>query len=80
MSSEGETVLCVAHGTSLRGIVKHIENISDEDICKIDLPNAIPLVYKLDQNLKLVEPPRYLADQETVAKALEKVAKIAPKH
>ena len=42
----GEAVLCVAHGTSLRGIVKHIEQLSDEEICSLDLPNGIPIVYR----------------------------------
>jgi len=74
----GKTVLCVAHGTSLRGIVKHIENISDEAICKIDLPNGIPFVYKLDQNLRPLGERKYLADQDTVKKAVAKVAKIVP--
>jgi len=74
----GRTVLCVAHGTSLRGIVKHIENISDETICKIDLPNGIPFVYKLDKDLKPVGEKKYLADPDTVKKAVAKVAKIVP--
>ena len=42
----GETVLCVAHGTSLRGIVKHMERLSDQQICKTDIPNGIPIVYR----------------------------------
>jgi len=75
---EGETVLCVAHGTSLRGIVKHIENISDEAICKLDLPNGIPFVYHLDENLKPVGQRKYLADESTVKKAVAKVANIVP--
>ena len=74
----GKTVLCVAHGTSLRGIVKHIESISDEAICKIDLPNGIPFVYTLDEDLKPVGGRKYLADPETVKKAVAKVAKIVP--
>jgi len=74
----GRTVLCVAHGTSLRGIVKHIENISDEAICKLDLPNGIPFVYELDENLEPVRERRYLADKDTVKKAVEKVSKIVP--
>ena len=44
--SAGETILCVAHGTSLRGIVKHIEKLSEYEITKIDLPNGIPIVYR----------------------------------
>ena len=39
-------MLCVAHGTSLRGIVKYIEKLSGDEITKIDLPNGIPIVYK----------------------------------
>eukprot|EP00092_Neocalanus_flemingeri_P029419 GFUD01031944.1.p1 GENE.GFUD01031944.1~~GFUD01031944.1.p1 ORF type:complete len:262 (+),score=73.97 GFUD01031944.1:165-950(+) len=74
----GKTVLCVAHGTSLRGIVKHIEGISDEAICKINLPNGIPFVYHLDKDLKPVGEREYLADKETVKKAVAKVANIVP--
>lgn len=73
---EGETVLCVAHGTSLRGVVKHLEGISHKDICSLDLPNGIPIVYRLDRQLRVVGPRQYLADQETVRKAVEKVANI----
>ena len=42
----GQAVLCVAHGTSLRGIVKHLEGLSDQQICSIDVPNGIPIVYR----------------------------------
>ena len=44
----GEIILCVAHGTSLRGIVKHLENLTPEEICGRDLPNGIPIVYRSD--------------------------------
>ena len=92
----GEAVLCVAHGTSLRGIVKHIEQLSDEEICSLDLPNGIPIVYRsghgyrwiivtsclsvvrLDQNLNMKVPRQYLADTDTVDKAVKKVSKIVP--
>jgi len=75
----GRTVLIVAHGTSLRGIVKYIETISDEDIAKVNLPTAIPFVYTLDEDLRAVGEKRFLADEETVKKAVEKVAKITKK-
>ena len=39
-------MLCVAHGTSLRGIVKHIEHLTDDEICNVDLPNGIPILYR----------------------------------
>jgi len=74
----GETILCVAHGTSLRGVVKHIEKISDEAICKLDLPNGIPIVYRLDSDLSVVGERQFLADKETVRKAVAKVANIVP--
>lgn len=46
----GEIILCVAHGTSLRGIVKHLENLTPEEICGRDLPNGIPIVYRSDKH------------------------------
>ena len=48
----GRNVLIVAHGNSLRGIVKKIDNIATEDIQRIGVPNSIPLVYKFDTNMK----------------------------
>jgi len=76
---EGHTVLCVAHGTSLRGVVKQLEGISDQDICKLDLPNGIPIVYRLDSDLQVIGERQYLADEETVRVAVEKVSKIGSK-
>ena len=69
----------MAHGTSLRGIVKHIEKLSEEEITKIDLPNGIPIVYRLDKNLNILRSREYLADNETIDKALKKVSNIMPK-
>jgi len=48
-------VLVVAHGNSLRALAKHIEGISDADIMDLEIPTGQPLVYKLDDNLKVVE-------------------------
>lgn len=48
----GRNVMIVAHCNSLRGIVKHIDGISTDDIQKMGIPNGIPLVYKFDKNLK----------------------------
>jgi len=48
----GKRVLIVAHGNSLRALVKHIENISDEDIVERNIPTGIPLVYQLNDDLK----------------------------
>ncbi|WP_446666312.1 phosphoglyceromutase [Flexivirga sp. B27] len=48
----GKTVLVAAHGNSLRALVKHLDNISDEDIVGLNIPTGQPLVYRLDDNLK----------------------------
>lgn len=52
---EGKTVLVAAHGNSLRALAKHLEKISDEDIMDLEIPTGQPLVYKLDDNLNVVE-------------------------
>ena len=44
-----------AHGNSLRALVKHIEGISDDDIMGVEIPTGQPLVYQLDDNLKVLE-------------------------
>ena len=51
----GKRVLVAAHGNSLRALVKHLEGISDEDIMKVEIPTGQPLVYKLDDNLNVLE-------------------------
>ena len=43
----GKKVLIAAHGNSLRALVKHLDNLSDEEICGLNIPTAIPLVYKV---------------------------------
>ena len=48
----GKSVIIVAHGNSLRGLIKYIDNISDEDIVSLEIPTGIPLIYELDDNLK----------------------------
>ena len=63
-----------AHGNSLRGVVKHLKNMSDEDIMGLNLPTGIPFVYELDENMKPVVSMKFLGDEETVRKAIESVA------
>ncbi|MDQ1364812.1 MAG: 2,3-bisphosphoglycerate-dependent phosphoglycerate mutase [Acidimicrobiaceae bacterium] len=48
----GKVVLVAAHGNSLRGLVKHLDGISDEDIPNLEIPTGIPIVYDLDGDLK----------------------------
>jgi 2,3-bisphosphoglycerate-dependent phosphoglycerate mutase len=69
----GKKVLIAAHGNSLRALVKHLDNISEEKILKLNIPTGIPLVYELDKNLKPIKN-YYLGDPEAVKKAAEAVA------
>ncbi len=72
----GEKILVVAHGNSLRALVKYLDNISDEDITELNIPTGIPLVYALDADLR-VHNRRYLGDEEAVKAAAEAVARQA---
>jgi 2,3-bisphosphoglycerate-dependent phosphoglycerate mutase len=70
----GRTVLIAAHGNSLRAIVKHLDQISDEDIAGLNIPTGMPLVYELDENQRpTVAGGRYL-DPEAAAAAAAAVA------
>ncbi len=69
----GEKILIVAHGNSLRALVKYLDKISDADITKINIPTGIPMVYDLDSNLH----PRnhhYLGDPRVAERAAAAVA------
>lgn len=70
---ERKCVLIAAHGNSLRAIVKYLENISEQEIVKLNIPTGIPLIYELDDKLNILSK-RYLADEETLKKAIESVA------
>ena len=52
---EGNSVMIVAHGNSLRGLVKYLDNISDDDIMNVEIPTGVPLVYELDEELKPIK-------------------------
>jgi 2,3-bisphosphoglycerate-dependent phosphoglycerate mutase len=70
----GRTVLVAAHGNSLRAIVKHLDQISDEDIAELNIPTGMPLVYELDEKMEpTVKGGRYL-DPEAAAEAAAAVA------
>ncbi|MFA5355936.1 MAG: 2,3-diphosphoglycerate-dependent phosphoglycerate mutase [Candidatus Omnitrophota bacterium] len=70
----GKKVIIAAHGNSLRALVKYLDNVSDEEIVKLNIPTGIPLVYELDEQLKPVKS-YYLGDPQEVKKAMESVAK-----
>ena len=69
----GETVLVTAHGNSLRALVKHLEDIADDEISELNIPTGIPLVYELDDNYRPLAPGRYL-DPEAAAAGAAAVA------
>lgn len=69
----GQRVLVVAHGNSLRGLVKHLDNMSEDDILKLNIPTGIPLVYELDARLNPIRH-YYLADDATVQARIDAVA------
>jgi len=69
----GKKVIIAAHGNSLRALVKYLDNISEEEIIKLNIPTGIPLVYELTNDLK---PLRhyYLGDQEKIQAKIASVA------
>ena len=69
----GKNVLISAHGNSLRALVKYLDNVSEDEIVKLNIPTGIPLIYELDDDLKPIQH-YYLGDPEAVKKATEAVA------
>jgi 2,3-bisphosphoglycerate-dependent phosphoglycerate mutase len=70
----GQRVLIVAHGNSLRALVKHLDGISDSAIADLNIPTGIPLVYELDDALTPIRH-YYLGDTEAAARAADAVAR-----
>jgi 2,3-bisphosphoglycerate-dependent phosphoglycerate mutase len=69
----GKRIVVAAHGNSIRALIKYLDGISDTDIVGLNIPNGIPLVYELDENLKPIRH-YYLGDAEAAAKAAASVA------
>lgn len=69
----GKRIVVAAHGNSIRAMIKYLDNISDDDIVGINIPNGIPLVYELDTDLTPIRH-YYLGDAEVAAKAAAAVA------
>lgn len=78
----GTKIIIAAHGNTLRALVKHLDNISPDDITGLNIPTGVPLVYELDEDLKPIPHPdsiapltgRYLGDQEEVKQRIGAVA------
>jgi 2,3-bisphosphoglycerate-dependent phosphoglycerate mutase len=69
----GKRVIIAAHGNSLRALVKYLDNVSEEEILKLNIPTGMPLVYELDDELKPLKK-YYLGDPDEVKKAMDAVA------
>jgi len=67
------TVLIVAHGNSLRALVKHLDGISDAAIAELNIPTGIPLVYELDEDFRPVTAGGRYLDPDAAAEAAEAV-------
>jgi 2,3-bisphosphoglycerate-dependent phosphoglycerate mutase len=69
----GKKAIIVAHGNSLRALIKYLDNVSDEDIVSLNIPTGIPLIYELDKDLQPLKH-YYLGDPEAAAQAARAVA------
>lgn len=69
----GKRVLISAHGNSLRSLVMKFDNLNEEEVVKLNIPTGIPLVYKFDQNLNVLEK-RYIGDPAVIEAKVNKVA------
>ncbi|HZQ32699.1 MAG TPA: phosphoglyceromutase [Mycobacterium sp.] len=70
----GKTVLIVAHGNSLRALVKYLDDMSDDDVVGLNIPTGIPLRYDLDENLRPLHPGGAYLDPEAAAAGAAAVA------
>ncbi|GAB6057166.1 2,3-diphosphoglycerate-dependent phosphoglycerate mutase [Desulfonatronum parangueonense] len=69
----GRRILVCAHGNSLRGLVKFLDNVSEQEISNLNIPTGIPLIYELDQDLRPLRS-YYLGDQDAVNASIKAVA------
>ena len=70
----GRRVLVVAHGNSLRALIKYLDNISDEAIVELNIPTGVPIVYEFDEALNS-KGRRYLGNEAEIAAKAAAVAK-----
>ena len=70
---EGKRIIIAAHGNSLRALVKYLDDLSEEEVLKLNIPTGMPLVYELDEELKPIQN-YYLGDEAAVKAAMESVA------
>ena len=70
---KGKRCLIVAHGNSLRALVKYFDNMAKEEIVGVNIPTGVPLVYEFDDNMKAVKH-YYLMDEAALKAEMEAVA------
>jgi 2,3-bisphosphoglycerate-dependent phosphoglycerate mutase len=70
----GSTVCVAAHGNSLRALVKHLDDMSEEAVVGLNIPTGIPLVYELDEHMRPLERGGRYLDADAAAAAIEAVA------
>lgn len=70
----GRTVCVVAHGNSLRALVKHLDGMSEESVVGLNIPTGIPLVYRLDEDMRPLERGGQYLDPDAAADAIAAVA------
>lgn len=75
---EGKNILIVAHGNSIRALVKYLDDVPEDEITELNIPTGIPLVYEFDDDMKATKH-YYLGDQEAAAAAAAAVANQAAK-
>ena len=73
MIKKGKRIIIAAHGNSLRSLVKNLDGLTKEEVCELNIPTGIPLVYEFDSKMQVISK-RYLGDQATVDAAINKVA------
>ena len=71
----GKKILVVAHGNSIRGLIKYFDKLSDEEIVNVDIPNAIPLVYEFNENLEVIKR-YYLGNEDEINKKINIIKKL----
>lgn len=71
---EGRKVLVVAHGNSLRALIKYLDNVSEKDIVELNIPTGVPLAYKIDPKSLKALSHRYLGDAKEIEEKIKSVS------
>ena len=72
---KGKNILVVAHGNSIRGLIKYFDKLNDDEIVNVDIPNAIPLVYEFNENFEIIKR-YYLGDKKMIDEKINKIKRL----